>query len=531
MKIVNMIKSFIFLLFCSTLVLTMGCKKELAIGQDPYAGGKEPFGVKFMGKYTDPESGKPGSLMNFSVKGVKAFEKDIQFFINEQATEVVSLNDSVITVKIPELVSSGAATIKIDNQVFFGPYVTIEGKVGIDKNYDIVSGFNNSVNAIYPYAGGLIVGGFFNNFDLEASETVFRNGMHYITANGKTATNFNFQKGTVDGVKAIVRQNNGQLIIGGYFQNYNEKSVNGLARLNANGTLDTTIVSVLNTTPEKPENGYDTVSTFNGGVIGGDISRTFLTKDEKILVVGSFSHYVKVDYNYSSRNSKRGIFTKARSVIRLKNNGDLDSTYMHDHTGANGIVLDAILQEDDKLVLVGLFTQFNGKAAKGIVRLNVDGTIDPTFNVGSAADDRIFSMTYNQQLQKFAITGIFKNFNGRPANGVVLLDKSGSVDTQFKFGDVGDGSAQFAQLLNSGKVLVAGNLKKYNGINRSALLILNEKGEAEQQYNNMGPFMGSVAQVIETTSSLGNPAIYIAGNIFKVDNKAGGGLFKLEIKN
>src|SRR6266566_1572418 len=52
--------------------------------------------------------------------------------------------------------------------------------------------------------------------------------------------------------------------------------------------------------------------------------------------------------------------------------------------GANSTVFAIVIQNDGKVLVAGSFTQMNATAINGIVRLNVDGTIDASFNAGVA---------------------------------------------------------------------------------------------------------------------------------------------------
>jgi hypothetical protein len=50
--------------------------------------------------------------------------------------------------------------------------------------------------------------------------------------------------------------------------------------------------------------------------------------------------------------------------------------------GANNVVYDLAVQSDGKILVAGVFTQMNAVSINGIARLNVDGTIDTSFNAG-----------------------------------------------------------------------------------------------------------------------------------------------------
>ena len=157
--------------------------------------------------------------------------------------------------------------------------------------------------------------------------------------------------------------------------------------------------------------------------------------------------------------------------------------------------------------------------------------MDPAFNVGTGANNTIFSVRYNTILKKYVITGNFTQFNGREARGLVVLNSDGSTDNNFKMGDLGTGIPTFAQILNSGKILVSGSFETYNGVKRSHLLILEANGDALQAYNNIGDFSGSIYTAIETTSSQGYPALLLGGSFDQINGKQIRNIVKLEIRN
>ncbi|MBK9761046.1 MAG: delta-60 repeat domain-containing protein [Flavobacteriales bacterium] len=62
--------------------------------------------------------------------------------------------------------------------------------------------------------------------------------------------------------------------------------------------------------------------------------------------------------------------------------GSLDLSF-NPGTGFNGPVNALAVQTDDKLICVGQFTTYQGVSRRGIVRINVDGSIDNTFTTGT----------------------------------------------------------------------------------------------------------------------------------------------------
>jgi uncharacterized delta-60 repeat protein len=104
-------------------------------------------------------------------------------------------------------------------------------------------------------------------------------------------------------------------------------------------------------------------------------------------------------------------------------------------------LLDAYVQADGHIIVVGHFTSYGNANARSVVRLNSNGAVDNTFNAGGGAQwlttvetSRSFPTVENIEAQsdgKLVITGNFEAFNGVAAPGIARLITDGSVDTSF----------------------------------------------------------------------------------------------------
>jgi uncharacterized delta-60 repeat protein len=160
-------------------------------------------------------------------------------------------------------------------------------------------------------------------------------------------------------VNSMAPLSSGKLIIGGDFTSYNGTGVNRLARLNSNGTLDT---------------------SFNSGGGGCDIVVLKVVEDAngKILVgtdgAGSYNG-----------NSFKGIF-------RVNSDGSWDSTFNSGGAGMSGggnSCADIAIDSTGKINIVGWFSAWNGTTrGGGYCRLNSNGTLDTGFTPdnGNTAD-------------------------------------------------------------------------------------------------------------------------------------------------
>ncbi|MNG71124.1 hypothetical protein D3C87_567030 [compost metagenome] len=514
------------------LITCAACSKDIVTGTDPYAGGKEPLGIGFYINYPEPGTAKPGELVDFYVKGLKGKLDQINFFVNNTAVEIVSAKDSLVTIKVPAQITSGDAKIVVGEEIFYGPRLEIEGNTSVDENYGMVNGFRGSVYDILPNAGGFIVAGSFYNFENEAvDKRVYRNGVHFIDANGKTSDNMKFGQGAFGGgfVRSIAKTSDGKFIFAGALGTFAKRAVNNIVRVNNDGAIDSMIVEVINPGND-PKNSLDTVSAFNGGV-NGLILRAFTTTDNKVIAVGNFTSHFKIDYDYSSRDSRRYIISTAKSVIRMKEDGSLDSTFALNNSGANGQIMDAAMIDNERIVIVGAFTTYNGKAANGIACIKSDGSLDETFKLNGNIT-RLFALSYNSTLKKLVVSGIFTGAGASgKVNNVALMNTEGTVDDTFILRDIGTGIINYAQILNNGQLIIDGTYKTYAGVPRANLLILEKNGELLQKYNSLGPFTGALFKVIETKSSLGEPALLLGGSILQYGQKTVGNFLRLEIKN
>ncbi len=138
-------------------------------------------------------------------------------------------------------------TIQPDGKIVIGGYFTTYNgmaRSGIARlNFDgtLDTNFNPGIDAsvsLYTSAiqpdGKILSGGFFDK------NMMGRFNIARFNSDGTSDTSFNLGLGANNSILTIALQSNGKIIIGGYFTSYNGVSVNHIARLNSDGTLDTT---------------------------------------------------------------------------------------------------------------------------------------------------------------------------------------------------------------------------------------------------------------------------------------------------
>jgi hypothetical protein len=503
-----------------------------------------PTLVRFLDGAPNPAIGTEGSEVTFKVNGLKDKEGQFQFFINQTEAEVLDVQENAVKVKVPANASTGAASVVINGEYYFGPTFTVRGKVSIDPLFKPDAyGANDEITGIVKGPGSdYLIFGSFTDYGNKATADKPITGIAVIDKNGAYAgTQLNMGKEGLNGkVSSIIVTPASKYIIGGSFSKYDTVSnIYNIVRLNTDGTLETMDVDVINPDPVNfPDDNRATVPSFNGGT-NGMITKMFYDEQGRVTVIGNIYGHISTFYE---RSTKSGPFldrVKATQLIRMNSDGSFDSSFNYNmaeessYAGGNGFIYDGIVLSNGNLVLVGNFTTFSGATTGYITGINAeDGLPDASFNAGgSGADGPISKITYNKNTQKILLTGSFKNYNGQPVNGVVMINEDGSIDTSFEFKVVEGGIPNFAGQLNDGKIIVSGSFTKYDNVIRPGLVILNADGTLASGYNNMGLFRGQINAFIETPpDNAGVPTVILVGAFDRFDSKVVDNIVKIRIQ-
>ena len=262
-----------------------------------------------------------------------------------------------------------------------------------DTSFSIGTGFDNTVNYIFEDNNGkIVVGGAFTTYNgINIPDRICR-----LNTDGSVDTSFVSFSGFNNWVNWISQDSNGKYLIAGTFTSYNGVSVSRIARLNYDGSLDTTF---------NIGSGLSTVA-YCGIVLSSG----------KYMVSGAFT-----TYNGASANR----------IVRLNSNGTRDTSFVYG-TGFNQQIWALAEQSDGKVLAAGVVSSYNNTPCKEIVRLNTDGTLDNTFSIGTG----LSANGYIQDIKvtpegKILVGGSFRTINGISAKSVALLNSDGSVDTSF----------------------------------------------------------------------------------------------------
>lgn len=284
---------------------------------------------------------------------------------------------------------------------------------------------------------------------------------------GKVDSTFNtFDNGlNGDGFDSTVRtlslQSDENLIVGGDYLSLNGIPSTYLTRLKPDGSIDP---------------GFSTGTSFNGKVY-----TTQIQSDGKILVGGSFT-------SYNGVNSGR--------LIRLNKDGTHDTTFNTSIAATTGIIYNICLQPDGKIIIVGSFTKYNNSTANRIARLLPNGALDPTFNTG-AGSSLIISNVRVLPNGKILISGNFTAFNNVLKNKIARLNSDGSIDETFNIGTGFNDDIDAIEVQEDGKIILGGSFTTYNGVTANRIIRINEDGTIDNSLLSGSGINGGIVQTIK----------------------------------
>ena len=355
---------------------------------------------------------------------------------------------------------------------------------GVDASFNPGSGLNGSGKAIALQSDGkLIVGGEFTMANGVKSNRIVR-----FEKDGRIDLSFVTGEGFDNDVLALVIQPDGRIVVGGKFQKYNGQYRMGLARLNSDGSLDSTF-----------NVGRGVHTDQNGWVHGLDIQKKgwsdeidYSTDPYKIIVAGCFTRY----NNYP-----------AFSLARVHINGALDVSF-NTTVGVQGIVHGVSVQQDRNIMIGGNFEKYDGVDRKNIARVDADsGKLDQSFDPGAGTDAPIYTVSTDSEGQVL-IGGGFGLIDGTQANGLAKLFKSGAVDGAFNFNSIGYGDwTVYSSYINeNNEIYVGGEFSPDVENDSKPFVKLNSNGELVSGYIPQPlPKGAAVYAIVE--SSFGNASI------------------------
>ncbi|MGK4566889.1 hypothetical protein [Flavobacterium sp. 3HN19-14] len=357
-------------------------------------------------------------------------------------------------------------------------FPTIGQNVGSAQAYQI-RGFAQQSD------GKVIVVGEFSSYRGAIVKNMFR-----MNTNGTLDTTFNNQSNINDEIHCVKVLPDDSILIGGDFYQFGGVTRNHFAKLHPDGTLDTGFPvenniypvnsidvqadgKILLATDYSPNNtGFSTrlnpdgsvdTSFYKNSLVNGDANIVHVLSNGRIIFGGDFKTFQGAPRKY---------------IVAVSESGILDAGF-NPCTGANDEIRKMIKQPDGKILIAGKFEEFNGTTHFGVARIFADGSVDPSFDSGTAFLDGTVNDLALLDNGKIIVGGLFSNVLGTGLNGIVRLNADGSLDTGFQAPLTSGQYATHIALQADGKILLSGEI--YLGL--SAYYRLNPDGSHDASFD------------------------------------------------
>jgi uncharacterized delta-60 repeat protein len=353
--------------------------------------------------------------------------------------------------------------------------------LSLDESFDPYGvGFNGRVLAIALQGTNILVGGTFTATGEEVTPKA-KHLLARVDSNGLIDDTFehNFFSQSPTALKAIsvnaiALYSRGDILIGGSFDKINNSTNKAkMARLNSQGLALTNFVS-----------------PFQEGK--GEVNDIFITFGFGEVYVGGYE--LKFP----------GSIAEQKSVImcKMSMSGVLDPNFTVGKVSQLGSYsVNSIAYTTEKIIIGGKFDNYNDVSIKNIAQIDpTTGALAATsvFNPGSSTDLFINAVAIDLNSGKIIIGGIFTQFNTNSAKKIARLNSDGSFDSSFNTGNGTPGTGLEHGILKietygvnalkiqaDGRIVVGGRFLTFNGLQAKYITRLSQDNPVIQGRKNM----------------------------------------------
>lgn len=355
----------------------------------------------------------------------------------------------------------------------------------LDPSFLLATGGNTAISKIITMPDGrILVGGSFGYYNENFGAT---KKIVMLLPNGEVDTSFNsvgpeygrgldfypYSLNNIAFVSDMIKQQDGKIIIVGFFNSFNTTPGNpsncaNIIRLNSDGSRDA---------------NYTPSISRNLSQIGATLNRLALDANGNLFIGGLFNKLNNQIVN---------------NIVKVNNQGNLVPDFNNICRGFDGSVHMVREFSNGKILVFGNFDKYNGITAKRLVRLNADGSMDMGFN--AMFDENFLELNYNdikeiiiQPDNKILILG-YKNpnfsYSNIPFNGILRLNENGTIDNSF---NVGEGfnhplpsswaNPMSMALQPDGKIIVSGAIGMYKGTTTGNVIRILSNGDLDTAFS------------------------------------------------
>jgi hypothetical protein len=290
---------------------------------------------------------------------------------------------------------------------------------------------------------GVLVGGVFKRFNgsyIDGPDD--EGGLVQLNFNGSLNRSFHVNDDccTGGGILDMAFDYNGQIVIGGEFGAIDGTRMRRLARLNRRGGFGST--PIIDPT------------FINNNFPNGAVYTVAVQPDNKILLGGIFTSFLKYDWSGVSGTGAHIARLNADGTIDMPGDADADDDFIvgTGFTLSSGVAFPGVraieVDISGKIWVGGDLRSYNGVETYNMVRLENNGLLDNTLNIGIGFNSTVWDIIVMPETYKVHgttkvnpsaavfIAGSFTSFNGESSKGNYMKAEEVSVlaanELQFK---------------------------------------------------------------------------------------------------
>jgi len=331
----------------------------------------------------------------------------------------------------------------------------------LDTAFPVGGGANGAIHAVELTPNGkVLLGGSFLTYG-----GVSGKGLVRTLANGNRDGSFSVGTGVDTRIQELKALPNGKVYLGGAFGSYQGVTHGNFLRIDTSGAADPS---------------FAIGTGFNNEITGLDAYT-----NGNVLVGGFFN---RLQGNLISQ------------PVKLLANGQRDTTFNVGGTGTNQLIEVIRIQPDDKVLIGGTVTLYNGQTVGRLFRIHPNGQLDTTFRIGSGFGGPVLAIDLTSD-GRIVVGGGFTTFNGQSINRIVRLMPDGALDSSFTPGLGVNSTLRALKVQKNGNTFIGGDFTTVNGLPSDRVAILDQFGGLLFPSASCASSNGTIHSVIELPDS------------------------------
>ncbi|MEO7991196.1 MAG: T9SS type A sorting domain-containing protein [Chryseolinea sp.] len=282
---------------------------------------------------------------------------------------------------------------------------------------------------------------------------------------------------------------NGKILLGGSISYYGTKRVFNLIRLNADGSLDETF-----SFNHEGDIIIMDIEVLNSGDLlvltrGWESARSQFTYGDSYVLLLSADGTQKNEIQNTAPVTSMTIQDDDHFLVCSENVGGgylhrYNTTSLTEDVAFNSSITSNSTMTDvavynGKIFVSGTFSMVNGVAKNDIVKLNLDGSVDNSFDTGAGTEDYIGRLSFQTDGKILPGRTYINSFNGTTTSGLIRLNTDGSLDQTFQAPYLNGGASK--SVVSGDKIYFAA-ATTIDGITQEYLLRLNSNGSLDATF-------------------------------------------------